>query len=520
MKKILAILLCMVMVTSTFVGCQKKKEDDAVYKEDGTKKQEVEIAVWNSGAGIAWLTKMIDKFNSEQNDYYVTYKESADSNSLTAALGMSDVDTVDLYMTTGKPQAEGWMEPLEEVVLNATAEGDSCKIGEKFIDGYMYLEDGGEGHVYTLPFSGGPISLFYNTRLFEQAGITQLPRTTDEWTMVCDTLYSNDITPLCHFTGGGYYIYYMDLVQVQYDGLDYYLNTFYACKDADGNSPSKSVFTTKDGRYQAFKAAEKFITPQYTLAGSNTKSHTEVQTEFVNDKVAMMINGSWLENEMKSAGELDTFKVMKMPVISSITDKLTTVKSDSELRKLITAIDQVTDGSKTEADFAAGNDYTVSGKTVSKADWDYVKTARNTLIANYSSHDVFVPTYSDAKDGAFEFIKFMYSDAGYQIYIDELKAPLPMNMSNGEPVDTSNMSQLQQSQFDLIQTSSQFVNLGPAKKSPIWAAGATTPILYISFANSFSTYDDKYRQTADELWDGMVKGIDEKWDIWVSNIKK
>ena len=519
MKRFLAILLCVVLVASAFTGC-KKKEDKNKYKADGTLKEVVEVAVWNSGAGITWLQKMIEVFNKKQDNYYIEYKESADSNALTAALGMPDVDTVDLYMTTGKAQAEGWMEPLEEVILNATAEGDACTLGEKFLDGYMYLEDGGEGHVYTLPFSGGPISLYYNTELFEKAGITQLPRTTDELTVVCDTLYSKKITPLCHFTGGGYYIYYMDLVQVQYDGLDYYLNNFYACTDENGNSPSKSVFTTKDGRYQAFKAAEKFITPQYTLAGSNTKSHTEVQAEFVYDKAAMMINGSWLENEVKSTGEMDTFKVMKMPVISSITDKLTTVKSDSDLRKLITAIDEVTGGIKTEADFASGEDYKVNGKVVSKADWDYVKTARNTLIANYSAHDVFVPTYSDAKEGAFEFIKFMYSDAGYQIYVDELKAPLPMNMSNGQQVDTSNMSPLQQSQFKLLQTSTQIVNLGPAKKHAIWAAGATMPILYISFANSFSTYDAKYRQTADQLWESMVKGIDEKWDIWVSQMKK
>lgn len=519
MKRILAILLCVVLTASALAGCGKKKDEDA-YKADGTKKQEVEIAIWNSGAGITWLQKMIETFNKKQDDYYVKYKESADTNAIVASLGMPEVDTVDLYMVAAKPQAKGYMEPLEEVVLNATADGDKSTIGEKFYENYLKMEDGGDGHTYALPFSGGPISLYYNTDLFKKAGINQTPRTTDELTMVCDTLYSVDITPLCHFQGGGYYIYYMDLVQMQYDGEDYYYNTFYACADANGNSPSKSALTTKDGRYQAFKAAEKFITPQYCLAGSNTKTHTEVQTEFVNDRVAMMINGSWLENEMKGAGALDTFKLMKMPVISAITDKLTTVKNDTLLRKLITAIDQVTDGSKQESEFISGDAYNIGGTTVSKADWDYVKKARNTVITNHSSHDVFVPTYSNSKEGAYEFIKFMYSDAGYKIYAEELKAPLPMRMSDGSEYDTSKMSQLQQSQFELMRTAEQYCNLGPASKSGIWDAGATMPVLFISFANSFSTQDEAYRKTADELWDGLVKQIDEEWNDWVANIKK
>ncbi len=143
--------------------------------------------------------------------------------------------------------------------------------------------------------------------------------------------------------GNTYWEYAEEVWHAQYDGYDYYRNTFYACKDEAGNSPSKDVLTKKDGRYQVLKAMEKFVTPEYILPGSNSQDHITMQTKFLNQDIGIMVNGSWVSNEMETTGNMADYGVMKTPVISSITDKLTTVKSDTLLRQLISAIDAVSD---------------------------------------------------------------------------------------------------------------------------------------------------------------------------------
>lgn len=521
LKKVLALLLIATLMITCLAGCGNSgsgKNKNTGGEHNGAD-VEVEIAVWNSGTGIEWLDKMVKAFNSKQSDYYVYYSESVEDSALTAVLGMEDIDTVDLYMV--KPKYDTTiMEPLDDIVLNQTAEGDQKPLIEKFNTGYLGLEQAADGHYYTLTYGGGVIGFYYNTELFEQANIKQLPRTSNEFIVVCDSLYSNGITPLCHFIGGGYYEYLLEAYMAQYDGFDYYMNNFYACTDENGNSPSKDVFTKKDGRYQTLKFAEKIITPEYTLAGSNTKSHTEVQTEFINGRAAMMLNGSWLQNEMKHVGNLDDFKEMRMPVISAIVDKLSTVKSDTHLRKLVSAIDQVTDGEKQLSDFTSGDGYVVEGMNVSKKDWEIVSAARNTIVANYSSHDTFIPSYSDAKDGAAEFMKFMYSDEGYKIFVDTLNYPWPMSLSTGETIDTSSFSEIEKSQFALVDTAEVIVDVSLMSKHRIFIDGGASKLAGVTFPDVFSSYDSKTRKTADGLWEKIEQRVEDSYESgWLKNIK-
>ena len=133
-------------------------------------------------------------------------------------------------------------------VLSATAKGDKKTIGEKFSPSYLDLEKASDGHYYTLTFGGGVLGVVYNKKLFKSSGITQLPRTTNELTTVCDRLNGKNIKPLCHFAPSGYWEFMDEVFFSQYDGFDYYLNNFYACKDTDGTSPSKALFLKKDGR--------------------------------------------------------------------------------------------------------------------------------------------------------------------------------------------------------------------------------------------------------------------------------
>lgn len=513
-KKILAVLCSIIMGVTALTGCS----DSSSQGKDVEGKTEIKLSYWMSGLGEEWLNNIVDSFEKENPEYYVTVTSSANASSLTSAFGMADLDETDIYMNL-KNEAIEFMEPLD-TLLETTAKGDEKTLQEKFNSNYLAYEKSADGHYYTLTYGGGMIGLYYNKALFDQAEITQLPRTTDELTVLCDTLNSVGITPLCHFKNGGYYDSLLKAYMVQYDGMDYYLNKFWACVDDSGQSPSKAALTNKDGRYYALKAMEKFITPTYTLAGSVTQSHTEIQTQFIQEKAAMMVNGSWIENEMKINETDSKIGVMKVPVLSAIVNQLATVKTDSALRKLITAIDQVTEGEKQLSDFASGADYVVDGVNVSAADWNKVAEARNVIPSNYAEQSVFVPSYSDAKEGAMKFLEYLYSDAGYKIYTEATKCPIPMQLSTEQSIDTANMSEAQQAQFDWISTDALFADGGYSQKHEIFLTGGAG-IFNVQYAGRFCASNAEDRMTADEVWELWEKTVDDNYENnWLMNMKE
>lgn len=510
-KKFLSVLIVIALVTTCFAGCGSKGN------EGGGSKSDIEINYWNSGLGTDWLDAMIAAFEEAYPEYNVTYTATADAAATVAPFGISDTDTIDLYLAL-KLYNLDYMEPLDDV-LSATPEGESKTIGEKFDSNYLQFEKSEDGKHYTLTYGGGIIGIVYNKKMFEEAGITQLPRTTDELASVCDTFYSEGIAPFCHFKPSGYWTWISEAFFTQYSGLDYYVNTFYGSKDADGNSPSKDVFKAEDGRYETLKAYEKFLTPDYVLPGSNSSEHVTMQTKFISGESAMMANGSWLANEMASAGSTDNFEMMLTPVISSITDKLTTVKKESDLRNLISAIDAVVSGEKDISEYQDGDNYVVNGASVSAADWDYVHKARYTMASNYAGQSAFIPNYSNAKEGAKEFLKFMYSDKGIKVYTDSLNLMLPINPDEGE-IDTSKWNGFEKNQYELYQMTQQFVTKELSSKHRIFSDGGAESFASYEYINRLCTSNATDRQSAKEIWEAVLKKIDTDYDNnWLQNIK-
>lgn len=512
-KRILSLVFAFALLLGCLAGCggnngTQKGEDPA---------NEIKISYWNSGLGTQWLDAMIAAFEAEHPEYKVTYNASADAASVLAPLGLPEVDTNDIYMGIRRTDTEN-MEPLDDL-LTMTAEGDTKTLGEKFDTRYLNLERDGDGHYYGFTYGGGVVGIVYNKEMFAAAGVDKLPRTTDELAVVCDTIYSNGQVALLHYQPAGYWEFMTEVWMSQYDGMDYYLNNLYACKDADGNSPSKAVFTAKDGRYQTLLAYEKFITPEYVLSGSNSMDYITAQTMFINGSAAMMVSGSWMQNEMAGVGKMDNFEMMKTPVISSITDRLTTVKGESALRKLIDAIDSVADGEKKLEDYAAQGGYQVDGTVVSQEDWDIVYEARYSIAVNYSAQPCVIPNYSNNKEGAKEFLKFMYSDKGIQIYQNTLHFALPISLSLGT-IDTSSWSGFEKGLHDMMQSAACYVSSYNGSKHRIYSDGGATPFCGVTFVNSLCARSSTDRLSADAIWEKMMKEAEKLYDdTWLANIK-
>ncbi len=507
MKKILVGVLVLALTFCSLTGCGEKAEN-----QGGGTAKDIEISVWDSGLGTEWLDNAIEEFEKEHPEYNVYYSASADGPATLAAFGMGEVDTVDLYFSAKSLTSGNKDKECLDDLLDSTADGDAKTIREKFDDAYLLMETEQDGKIYDLTYGGGTIGIVYNKALFEKAGIQTLPRTTDELALVCSTLLSQNIVPFCHCVGQGYWSYLVENWYGQYEGMDYYLDTFYG-------EASKDTFLKKDARYEILKAMEKLVPPQNVLNGSISGDHTTMQTKLLMGEAAMMVNGSWLQNEMASIGEVDNFLTMKTPVLSSITDKLTSVKKEVHLRNLIDAVDAVTEGTKKIEEYKVGNDYKIADITVSAADWDYVYAARNTVPNNYSGLSSFIPTYSNAKEGAKEFLKYLYSDKGYQTYIDTLHIKLPMSLSKGE-IDTTSWSAFEQNQAHLLETTEQFFTWENSGKNRIFTDGGAQLFAELEYVNVFCSKSAEDRLSADEAWNKLVEEVNHKYEkTWMANVK-
>lgn len=514
MRKVVAVLLTAVLTMSCLAGCGNGGKGSS---KDG--RTQIQVKYWLAGLGSSWIDEVIEGFEAKYPEYKIVLESTSSSSAINSSLGKPELDETDLYLNVKTYNTEGYLEPLDDI-LEYQVKGETKTIGEKFDPTYLQLEKSPDGHYYNLTYGGGMVGIYYNKKLFKNAGIKTVPRTTDELALACDTLFSSDIVPFCHFKPVGYWEDYMALAFfAQYDGLDYVTNRYFGCTDEKGVSPSLNVFTEKNGRYQALKVLEGLVTPEYTLTGSNTYDHVTIQTMLINESAAMMVNGTWLSSEMASVGGTDDFGMMRTPVISAIRDKLTTVATDIELRALVTAIDSVIDGEKTEADYKQGDNYVVEGKTVSAADWAYVKAARNTMALNATGNSALIPNYSDNIEGAKEFLKYLYSDEGYTIYANALQQTMPLSLSEGE-LDMSKWTKLAQQQAQFMSTTEQFVSMYNASAHDIFTLGGARWLSIYTYCDRFCSSNVSDRITAEQAWKSVVTYAKESYDVWLKDISK
>ena len=514
-KKTVSLLLIAIMAVS-MAACGKKGSGskDKNSNKDYSDRTEVKMKFWRSGLGEDFIQEMVDAFNVKQTKYYVTVSSTSSMAAVTNTLGLETEDETDLYV--GLTLSSDHLEPLEDI-LDYTVEGESKSLKEKFRPIYLENTTASDGHIYQLTTGGGNLGIVYNKALFKAAGMNKAPRTTDELVKACSQLKDNDIIPFIHFTSGGYWTYYVSVWQAQYDGYDYWRNTWCANKDASGKSPSKEVFLKKDGRYEVLKVLEQLLNPDNIEKGSNSLDHISAQTMFLNSDIGMMVTGSWITKEMEGKGSLENYEMMKNPVVSAIVDKLTSVNNDMQLRDLVDAIDAVTDGKASIDEYRSGNDYKVGGVTVSAADWERVTEARN-MVQGTMTGGVGIPKYSTEKEGAKEFLKFFYSDAGYQIFADCTRTVYPMELSTGELLDTSKWNSFEKKQYDVMRNSKYYIGDGPFMHD-IFVYGGADAYGKSNYIIPFGSRNAAQRKTADQMWETVIENFEINYDSWAKNIE-
>lgn len=296
-KKVLSVLLSVAMISTLLVGCGNSSNpapaDDAATKDDAASNSdassgEVEEITWmfwddlNATEDLISLgyKDVVERFNKDYEGKYhvtpITTNLEEYYTKLNALVASNE--TPDCFIVSPGPNLDTYVEP--GVAADLT---DALKA-----DGWLDTFNGGEGafsqqtydgKIYAVPLNIAAACVFYNTEMFEKAGISTMPTDWNGMLDACDKLQAAGYTPLTISAGTAWCLsmlagYLCDAEGVDLDAID--AGTAH-WTDANVVSATNKLLEIS-----------KYFQP--TAAGDTNDVAT---ANFYNEEAAMLIQGSW-----------------------------------------------------------------------------------------------------------------------------------------------------------------------------------------------------------------------------------
>lgn len=520
-KKLTVILMSAILSVSALgaFGCGGRSDTE----------NDLNINYWQSGYGIEFINTAIEGFKAKHPEYNVNLYASSQADSIMAGFGRgAKTDPVDLYISGSINRNRiKYAEPLNDILTEKADGNESKTIGQKYmpevLDSFKHLD----GNYYNLAFAGSMAGIVYNNTIIDGENF-QVPRTTDELATLSRDIIETEgmnVSPFIHFSEG-YWNFLYPVFQAQYDGVDYYKNTFLTLGNQDLSIPAnqvqaKAILTKEDGRLKAMEALQGIIDIDSIFAGSGSADFNSAQTDFLNGNAAMMVNGGWLLNEMKKSDEVEAkFSIMRTPVISSIIEKCPNIDWDDELCALIDAIDLAIDNGTPVNEIPLTGD----GYEVELVDIQKVYEARTIMMSLYNSSVFTIPNYSNAKKAAKDFIKYFYTDANIVNFSRITQTVMPVNLSTEQAIDTTGWCGFELQQLELLETTAPIYLYDVMPTTNIlFTLGTASPypklngleFQYIFADNDMANEPSKF-QTAKMIWDKMVTVYNENFESYLS----
>lgn len=405
---------------------------------------------------------------------------------------------------------------LEDItsVYNSTFEGESKAIKDKMNQSlYEYIE-AKDGKRYQM-FSQNSVSAFcYNADTLDEAfGKDQweLPRTTNELFDMGNQLKAKRYYTVCLATGINYNWDYIGTVWwAQYDGKEKFEHYWYGeyWDEATDDWKQGVEINDSDGRKYSLQTLSRLLANKngYSHALASRMTFEDAQRAFlgggyVDDKkkVAFMVNGDWLENEMSSylLSHPQNIGMMRAPVVSEIINKLSTVNSDEKLSEVVAAVDN--------------GDTSVDG--VSAADFETVRQARLMGYTATPNYPIGIPKNrpENKKALAKKFLTYLYSDRAQKIIAKELKGlSYPAGYVPDETVPVSNFVRTRLDAFG-----NDMIAIFPHNKSQMVYRGGLGDLV-----NSNGPDAKLYNgTTAESLLATCKKGLQDNWQTYLDAVK-
>ena len=262
------------------------------------------IAFAEAGFGRTFLQTWQDLYNEAYPEEKIYLDLEGDSQMTTSYLPrlQSGRNLPDIFMvlsTNWQADAlKGYLEPIDDVYASEVFDKPGTKIHDYIQDNFQEFGKVGD-HYYAMPWSVGPGGLVYNVSMFQQYN-WKVPETFEELVALCDQIKSDTAGTVAPFAWSGqtaaYWDFFTKNIWAQFEGEEGW-KAFW-----DFGSPE--VFK-QTGRLKALEAFETLIcdagSPKNSIEGASAKTFMQAQMSFINSEAAMIPNGCWIENEIKTS---------------------------------------------------------------------------------------------------------------------------------------------------------------------------------------------------------------------------
>lgn len=485
------------------------------------------ILVWAGGYGDQWAKDLVEGFRKK----YPDMKVELESNPLRDKISVqfeanpkdnrydiliSDCEATNIAYTDYKIQGvEHAFAELTDL-YDTIPEGETRSVREKLFDGAdTYYTQYNEGN-YIATALATVSGFIYNKEIFKDCGLTHEPRTSDELLEYCEIFKKNGYVPMIF---GGDTDYYSPTIYdwwIQYQGWDGYKDYFSGqAADKFGEKHySASIFDQK-GKLYAMETFEKLVGAESHNTDSKVTSYLfmDAQRRFMSKdsetgkyKYAMMVNGGWLENEMKNFYQVGSVPLafMTTPLLSDVVyedvnkskEQQTPVCDEAVLRACVDYVEGVT------SEKPAG----VSDEFLSRVKDGVFRC--NTALG----FGAVIPSTSPNIAAAKKFLTYLYSDEGAKIVAESGcggYVPVDYDYSSLEGYDE--MTEVQKGAAACF--SEDYAKNYLMRSHPIVYRGGLVPIARTSLYAAFCSDNPADRRTAQDLFDDL-KGYYTSGNAW------
>lgn len=296
-KKVLSVLMSVAMMSTLLVGCGNSADSADAPAADSSESSDSAATASSDGAEeITWMfwddlnatedlislgyKDVIDRFNKDYEGKYhvtpITTNLEEYYTKLNALVASNE--TPDCFIVSPGPNLDVYVDPgvAADLTDDLKADGwlDTFNGGEGAFSQQTY-----DGKIYAVPLNIAAACVFYNTEMFEKAGISTMPTDWDGFIDACDKLQAAGYTPLSISAGTAWCLSMLAGYLCDAEGVD-----------LDAIDAGTAHWTDANVVAAANKMLELSKYFQPTAAGDTNDVAT---ANFYNEEAAMLIQGSW-----------------------------------------------------------------------------------------------------------------------------------------------------------------------------------------------------------------------------------
>jgi len=303
-RYIRSLLLILLVGILALVGCQgilpSVKKDKVIH-----------LTLWqgvNPPPNREVLQKLVDKFNRSHSNIqveslYIGQQDQQTPKILAAVVGNAPPDLLWYNPTIAGQLVElGAILPLDEMLDKSPIKAE--------IDPALYTSMKYNGKIWSVPFATNNVGIFYRPSLFKAAGITELPRTWQEFRQVAKKLTrdTNDDGQTDQYgmflpLGKGEFTVFTWLPFMWSGGSE--------LVSADSQNAAAVNLQDNQGAIAALQFWRDLIKDGSAILSAPERGYET--DDFLAGKVAMQLNGPWILGQFQATGV--DFDVFPIPVM-------------------------------------------------------------------------------------------------------------------------------------------------------------------------------------------------------------